>query len=65
MEEFECSATATDHMYTVQEMLNDVRLMQWCKETDTNFLGSPETQILLVQARKAFDKLIEIMEHAE
>lgn len=65
MEELECSATATDHIYAVQEMLNDIRLMLWCQATDTNFLGAPETQLLLVEARKAFDKLVEVMEHAE
>ena len=47
MEDFECSASATD------------------QATDTNFLGAPETQLLLVEARKAFDKLVEVMEHAE
>ncbi len=64
MSQFECSATATDHMYTAQAMLNDPRLLDWCKATDVNFLDCPETQELLQQARNAFNKLVEVMEHA-
>lgn len=64
MSKFECSATASAHMYTVSEMLNDPRLLDWCKETDTNFLDCNETQQLLEQARAAYNKLIEVMEHA-
>ena len=65
MQKFEGSIQAMDHMYELQERLNDLRLMDWCHATDSNFLGAPETQVLLVQARAAFDKLVEIMEHAE
>lgn len=65
MQQFEDSVHAMGTMYEIQEKLNDLRLMDWCQATDTNFLGAPETQLLLVQARAAFDKLVEVMEHAE
>lgn len=63
--EFECSITATDHMYKLQHMLNNPRVRNWCKATDDNFLGSPDCVTQLNKARAAFDKLVEILEHAE
>lgn len=37
MERFEDSIEATEFVEKLQKMLNDPRLVQWCKATDANF----------------------------
>lgn len=61
--EFEDSAEATDFMETLQGMLEDPRLMNWAKITDTNY-GTRST-VALVEAVGNYAEFIETMYSAE
>lgn len=62
---FNDSAIATNTFEIVREALSDGALIDWCKETDTNFSTDGDCVALLLEARKAFAKLIYVLEHAE
>ncbi len=61
--EFEDSAEATDFMETLQGMLEDPRLADWAKITDTNF--GTRSAGLLAKAVSNYAEFIETMYNAE
>ena len=56
MEEFESSIDATEFVEKLQQMLNDKRLANWCKATDTNF--DKRSSHPLAAAQHAFAQVV-------
>ena len=63
--ELEEAADTPDQFYTVFQQLSAGKLLAWAKATDENFTTDGDCVATLLEARKAFEKVIYLLEHAE
>lgn len=63
--ELEEAVDTPDQFYTVFQQLSAGELLAWAKATDENFTTDGDCVATLLEARKAFEKVIYLLEHAE
>lgn len=63
--ELEEAADTPDAFYDAFQQLSSGKLLAWAKATDENFTTDGDCVETLLMARKAFEKVIYILEHAE